>query len=215
MDPAYVNVVEKQDMVWTLAAYAVHGAFVFVQVSLACFLIATGVRDVAPNRGGRWLRRLGSVAGILPGARAFAVARIGLGLLLFAPLAARAPMAVSLVGCVGAFVLLTWVERALPASERPMGRLVRSFSIAFAGAAALFIVWEGEDTVALAADVLRPAMEWRTEELRWQHENDPMSPKIGDLAPDFALQSSDGVTRVQLADFRGKQPVALVFGSYT
>ena len=38
---------------------------------------------------------------------------------------------------------------------------------------------------------------------------------VGDAAPDFDLQGVDGSARVRLSSFRGKQPVALVFGSYT
>ena len=38
---------------------------------------------------------------------------------------------------------------------------------------------------------------------------------VGDTAPDFDLQTVDKTARVQLSSFRGKQPVALVFGSYT
>lgn len=37
----------------------------------------------------------------------------------------------------------------------------------------------------------------------------------GDIAPDFTLKSPDGKQTVTLSDFRGKRPVALVFGSYT
>ncbi|MCA1563142.1 MAG: hypothetical protein LC753_09830 [Acidobacteria bacterium] len=39
--------------------------------------------------------------------------------------------------------------------------------------------------------------------------------KVGDVAPDFALRTTDGKSRVQLSSFRGRQPVVLVFGSYT
>ena len=79
----------------------------------------------------------------------------------------------------------------------------------------MFMMWEREDNLALASDVLLPAVEWRNEELGWQLELDPQSPKLGNLAPDFELQSPDGATQVRLSDFRGKRPVALVFGSYT
>lgn len=37
----------------------------------------------------------------------------------------------------------------------------------------------------------------------------------GQAAPDFALAALDGSRTVQLSSFRGKEPVVLVFGSYT
>jgi hypothetical protein len=216
MDPSYETVVKTSDLLWTLYAYLAHGAIVFLHVSLACFLIGTGLHDVLrPERAGRWLRRLGAMGGIDQGARAFGALRIALGLLLFAPLALGVPRVASLVAGFGACALLVWSERRIPIAERRAGRGVRRTAIAFAGIAALFMVWEGEDNLALAADILLPAMEWRGEELAWQLELDPRSPKVGDLAPDFELQDPDGVTRVRLSDFRGKRPVALVFGSYT
>ena len=41
------------------------------------------------------------------------------------------------------------------------------------------------------------------------------APKAGDMAPDFTLYDIEGKNAVTLSDFRGKKPVALVFGSYT
>lgn len=44
------------------------------------------------------------------------------------------------------------------------------------------------------------------------------APKEGDLAPDFSLPllgAKKAGTEIKLSTFRGKQPVALVFGSYT
>ncbi len=41
-------------------------------------------------------------------------------------------------------------------------------------------------------------------------------PRVGDMAPDFALPLvKDRKTLVTLSSFRGKKPVALIFGSYT
>ena len=40
-------------------------------------------------------------------------------------------------------------------------------------------------------------------------------PAVGDAAPDFSLSTQDGKTTVTLADYRGKKPVVLVFGSFT
>lgn len=39
--------------------------------------------------------------------------------------------------------------------------------------------------------------------------------KVGDLAPDFELTVRGGEQKVKLSSFRGRKPVALVFGSYT
>jgi hypothetical protein len=39
--------------------------------------------------------------------------------------------------------------------------------------------------------------------------------QIGDVAPDFDLESLDKQSRVRLSSFRGVKPVLLVFGSYT
>ena len=55
----------------------------------------------------------------------------------------------------------------------------------------------------------------RTESIAWHEEHDPLAPKSGDLAPDFQLHDISGRTSVRLSDFRGKTPVALVFGSFT
>jgi hypothetical protein len=39
--------------------------------------------------------------------------------------------------------------------------------------------------------------------------------KLGDTAPDFSLTTLDKSAQVRLSSFRNKQPVVLVFGSYT
>ena len=39
--------------------------------------------------------------------------------------------------------------------------------------------------------------------------------RVGDPAPGFALPTLDRRSQVRLSSFRGRQPVVLVFGSYT
>jgi hypothetical protein len=39
--------------------------------------------------------------------------------------------------------------------------------------------------------------------------------KVGDQAPDFALEQYDKKATIQLSALRGQKPVVLVFGSYT
>jgi len=49
----------------------------------------------------------------------------------------------------------------------------------------------------------------------WQKKYDANAPKVGDQAPDFELADTSGENRVRLSDFKGRKPVALVFGSFT
>ena len=39
--------------------------------------------------------------------------------------------------------------------------------------------------------------------------------KVGQVAPTFKLKSLDGKSETDLASFKGKKPVVLLFGSYT
>ncbi|MBZ5540632.1 MAG: hypothetical protein LAN61_08955 [Acidobacteriia bacterium] len=39
--------------------------------------------------------------------------------------------------------------------------------------------------------------------------------RVGDVAPDFSLESADHRSHFQLSSLRGQKPVVLVFGSYT
>ena len=216
MDPGYETIIETKNLIWTMAVYLLHGGMVFFQTSLAFFLLVTGAHNLlAPDLDRGWLRRLGT---IVPGgqrARLSGGIRIAFGLLMLSPIAIGAPAGMSLAGTIGALALLIVLERQVLDADRLRGRFMRRTAIAFAAISSLFILWEGEDNLVLGADLLIHSMEWRDEEVAWQNSLDPKSPKVGDMAPDFELQDPEGNVRVRLSDFRGKRPVALVFGSYT
>ena len=53
------------------------------------------------------------------------------------------------------------------------------------------------------------------EALKIVMSRDEMGPNIGDSPPNFNLKRMGSEDRVRLSSFRGKSPVALVFGSYT
>ncbi len=55
----------------------------------------------------------------------------------------------------------------------------------------------------------------RKEATTWQKKYDVLSPKLGDSAPEFDLTDASGQQSVRLSTFRGKKPVALIFGSFT
>jgi len=48
-----------------------------------------------------------------------------------------------------------------------------------------------------------------------QKEVEAVSPKKGDIAPDFQVYDINSDEVVSLSSFRGKKPVALIFGSFT
>ena len=58
-------------------------------------------------------------------------------------------------------------------------------------------------------------IKYRKEHRAWQKRFDAHAPKPGDAAPDFQLFDVTGKHPVRLSDFKGKQPVALILGSYT
>ena len=60
-----------------------------------------------------------------------------------------------------------------------------------------------------------PTIQTRDEAMLWQEKHEPSAPKVGDSAPDFELADMQGLNAIRLSDFRGKRPVALVFGSFT
>ncbi len=50
---------------------------------------------------------------------------------------------------------------------------------------------------------------------RSQRSRNNTGPKVGEIAPPFKLKSFDNQSETELASFRGKIPVVLIFGSYT
>ena len=49
----------------------------------------------------------------------------------------------------------------------------------------------------------------------WQKTHNAKAPKAGAVAPDFEVRDVHGKNPVRLTDYRGRKPVALVFGSFT
>jgi peroxiredoxin len=56
---------------------------------------------------------------------------------------------------------------------------------------------------------------FRRKTMKHQIELNRSAPKVGDQAPDFTLTDRSGKESITLSDFRGKKPVALIFGSFT
>jgi hypothetical protein len=214
VDTTYETVVDPAAIIGSLLGMGIHALLLIVQLALAVFLIVSGAHALSfPDRDGPWLRRLGVTDGSSRTAGRIGVLRLVLGIALLLPLVLGAPFIVSLLASLGAFGLLVRIERGL--EDRARGRWVRTAAIGSSALVAAFILWERDDALDLGITIAANAREWRVHELEWQLDNDRRSPKVGHLAPDFELQDPSGHTPVRLSSFRGKRPVALVFGSYT
>ncbi len=187
MDPAYETVVDPATMVFTLAAYLVHGGFALFQVVLAGLMGAEAVRSF----------RVGAV---YPGAVHLAVSAA-----LLLPLLTGAPVGVAMAGSAFAFWLLLHAPRGWR----------RTLATPLAALLTVFMIWEREDPLRLGVDLATTMQAVRNEEVTWQRAADLQAPKVGDLAPDFSLEDPTGTERMRLSEHRGKRPVALLFGSYT
>ena len=55
----------------------------------------------------------------------------------------------------------------------------------------------------------------RTSMMQFLAERETLAPAVGTEAPDFVLPRLGSGDPVQLSSFKGKRPVALIFGSYT
>ena len=70
------------------------------------------------------------------------------------------------------------------------------------------------DRLDTSEDGFLSAEELAAARRRRGHRDDD-APKVGESAPTFRLKSIDGKEAFDLARFRGKRPVVLIFGSYT
>jgi len=57
--------------------------------------------------------------------------------------------------------------------------------------------------------------EGEADRMRRVERGPDLAPAVGAEAPNFNLKTREGDRQVELAGFRGKKPVVLVFGSYT
>ena len=58
-------------------------------------------------------------------------------------------------------------------------------------------------------------MESLEEQNAWQNYWNQFAPKTGQPAVDFELKDIEGKETFRLSDYKGKKPVALIFGSFT
>ena len=208
MDPSYQTIMNPSEFVWMGLGYGLHLLALAVQLSLAAYLSARAVGSVLrrPDSAGNHPTRPGPHIGA-------AVLPFLIAVALVLPLAAGISSLMSVGACLAGIILLVRQHRLEPSPATVP--LARQAAALFVAATALFMLWEREDNLVLGYELFSQVIAWRNHEMDWQRTNDPRSPKVGDVAPDFSLQGPGGTKMVKLSDFRGHRPVALIFGSYT
>jgi hypothetical protein len=104
---------------------------------------------------------------------------------------------------------------------RSLGRAFLALGVAAAAAYAGFLVYidsimrrPPEEFARRIAKMPGPAFLVLPFETLWTRaRSGPL--QIGDMAPDFDLETVNKTGRVRLSAFRGVRPVVLIFGSYT
>ena len=72
-----------------------------------------------------------------------------------------------------------------------------------------------KDFTRMMAFTASMAPERRATLMQFIAERETLAPTVGQDAPDFNLSRLGSTEQVQLSAFRGRKPVALIFGSYT
>lgn len=212
MQPDYASVVDPSSLISTGIPMLIHAFVVALEAAVALHFLVHGALSVRGGAPGPRLLRLGVRIPEAPGAaRGLGALQMTIGGAMLLPLALGAPPAVSAIALVAG---VSYAGRLVTSGEAT-GRIALSVVCAASAVVFGFLVFEGRDPARQTWDVVTKAIEWRDHELGWQLAHDVDSPKIGDLAPDFELQDPAGERSIRLSTFRGKRPVALVFGSYT
>ncbi len=212
METNYATVVDPASLMTSGVPLLIHVFFVVLEVAVALHFLTHGIVMLrAGDPTPRW-GRLGMLTPDAPWSESrLGGAQCALGVAILLPGVLGAPTALSALALVAAVVVL-W---RLGARASDAGHTLRRLVIASAAAVFGFLVFEGEDPARQTRELATKAIQWRHHELGWQLAHDVDSPKAGDLAPDFELHDPSGEHAVRLSTFRGKRPVALVFGSYT
>ncbi len=199
------------------AGYAVHFIFIVLQAGLAGFLLVSGILSlINVNKWPKILYHFGLISNVPEVKRVpYGGVNLCLGFFLLFPLIAGASYVVSFVTCILALILFIYIENKIPTKFKKPGIIMRHAMMLVSLVCTLFIFYERADSLDLGVDIMLKALKYRNQEVSWQLESDRLSPKVGDLAPDFQLLDTIGTQSVRLSDFRNKKPVILIFGSHT
>ncbi len=208
---------DPSTFIFVLAGYGIHIFLVAAQGTLIVYLLLSGIlilNDFGQNN--KLLRNFGLVSHIAEEKRnSLGSLKIGSGILLLLPSVLGIHFLISGGAALIALFCLIYQEKKMPPEQKRPGALIRGMAISIAALLSIFIFLEGADNIELGIRIFSKAIHYRDAEKAWQLESDTRSPKTGDAAPDFELSDPYGEMTVSLSDFKGRRPVALIFGAHT
>lgn len=207
----YEWVVNIDDLISSVLPYKVHATILTIQIALAIVLFlwmraklfSKPLKSVVQNHKIIPLKLLNS--------KKTGWIYFGFGLLILAPLVFGFHYLFSGFGLVSLLLFLTFSDWRISFRAQAF----RGFLTFCTGLILFFMVWEKADPARQSAYIFGKFLKWRNYEVSWQEIHDKTAPKVGDLAPDFELNSTDGLDTVRLSEFINKKPVALILGSNT
>lgn len=209
---AYPIIIEPWYLVSSLVPYVIHTLMALLQGCIVLILLIWAIRILKSGRVPSYtLSWFPFFQKELKQSRVFSYGLLFLGLLIMAPFFFGWSVVLSGIGLtIVVFFCLTskWTL--------PFKVLLPKIGLTFVTIVVLsFLIWEQADPAQYGTYLCFKALDWRIEETIWQKKMDVNAPKIGQLAPNFELLSTDDQDTFRLSDYTGKKLVALVFGSHT
>jgi len=205
-------------LIWTLLAYGLQSMFAFFQVIIAAYLVFFGLLQLTKKENlGKWSTRLGFfIVSNISQKKFFGVLEIICGIFMIVPFFTGASYFLSIISGITGIGIYLFSSRYQEQRKKTSGKFVRIIVSLLALVMISMTIWEQGDLITKAKTVISKAAYWRKlEVVGWQQKHNPNAPKIGDMAPDFFLHDTTGKKSIRLSDYRGKQAVVLIFGSFT
>ncbi|MDC8002467.1 redoxin domain-containing protein [Aureisphaera galaxeae] len=211
MNPEYEFLVDPGALHSSLTPYAIHFFIAVFQFLVALYGFQASKRYLFKSRSRKMPSQLTDENPFMKYAQPLGLTFLILAFFVITPTLLGWHFVFSAIGMLGLFIL--WFVIKTPSRKRTiLGRIGIPLLIILCMS---FMIWEGQDPAQLSTRICFKAWDWRTYERVWQDIHDKRAPKMGEMAPDFELVSTDKQDTLRLSELRNKKPVALIFGSQT
>lgn len=206
----YETILNTSALEWVAFGYLIHIGMAAIQSWIIASLLVAAAMNISGSKEHSKLQKFGVVTTPQHGHLVGAI-QVLAALALLTPLALNASALFTLLGSLLAVVAVFLVLLR----HKLRGQVwSASITLALTFVLCIFGLYERRDPLQLGIELAFSAKTFRDKEIAWQLEQDPMSPKVGQMAPDFELATSEGSDGVRLSDYLHQdKPVVLFFGA--